>query len=248
MKKKWKVLAAAVAIVFVVCAIACFVRNRARRREARKAVIAHRPGFYEKYIKRPFDFCCAFAALLVLWPLLLVTALLVKLRLGSPVLFTQERPGLHGEIFTIYKFRTMTDARDANGQLLPDDERLTKFGRFLRSTSLDELPELFNILRGDMSVVGPRPLLIRYMPLYNAHQARRHEVRPGLTGYAQAHGRNAVSWEEKFDMDVWYADHVSLSGDIGIILHTVKTVLNREGIHSADCDTMEEFTGTAQES
>ncbi len=205
---------------------------------------SHKPGFYERYIKRLQDFLCALAAVVVLSPVMAVTALLVRLKLGSPVIFKQERPGLNGKVFTLYKFRTMTDEKDTEGNLLPDEVRLTKFGKMLRSTSLDELPELFNILKGDMSVVGPRPLLVRYLPLYNAHQARRHEVRPGFTGYAQVHGRNAISWEEKFNLDVEYVDHVTFVGDWKIILQTVRTVLKREGISSESSVTMEEFTGT----
>ena len=203
-------------------------------------------GFYEKYVKRPQDFCCALAAIIVLSPVMAVTTLLVRLKLGAPVIFKQERPGLSGKIFTLYKFRTMTDEKDADGNLLPDEVRLTKFGKLLRSTSLDELPELFNILNGDMSVVGPRPLLVRYLPLYNEHQARRHEVRPGFTGYAQVHGRNAISWEEKFDLDVEYVDHVTFLGDWKIIFRTVKTVLKREGISSDTSETMEEFRGNKE--
>ena len=196
-----------------------------------------------KDIKRPQDFLCALAAVVVLLPVMAVTAFLVRLKLGSPVIFKQERPGLNGKVFILYKFRTMTDEKDTAGNLLPDEVRLTKFGKMLRSTSLDELPELFNILKGDMSVVGPRPLLVRYLPLYNAHQARRHEVRPGFTGYAQVHGRNAISWEEKFDLDVEYVDHVTFVGDWKIILQTVRTVLKREGISSESSVTMEEFKG-----
>lgn len=206
----------------------------------------HKQGIYERYIKRPQDFCCALAAIVVLSPVMAVTALLVRIKLGSPVLFKQERPGLNGKVFTLYKFRTMTDEKDSEGNLLLDEVRLTSFGKLLRSTSLDELPELFNILNGDMSVVGPRPLLVRYLPLYNAHQARRHEVRPGFTGYAQVHGRNAISWEEKFDLDVEYVDHVTFLGDWKIIFQTVKTVLKREGISSNSSVTMEEFTGTQE--
>lgn len=204
----------------------------------------HIPGFYEKYIKRPQDFCCALLAILVLSPIMGITALLVRMNLGSPVIFKQERPGLHGKIFTLYKFRTMTDAKDADGELLPDEVRLTKFGKFLRSTSLDELPELINMLKGDMSVVGPRPLLVKYLPLYNEHQARRHEVRPGFTGLAQVNGRNSISWEDKFDLDVDYVDHVTFLSDWRIILKTVWTVLKREGISSEASVTMEEFMGT----
>lgn len=226
------------------------IRKKYRDRKAVKGAEAqeqpqiHKQGFYEKYVKRSQDFCCALAAIIVLSPVMAVTALLVRLKLGNPVIFKQERPGLNEEIFTLYKFRTMTDEKDEDGNLLPDEQRLTKFGKMLRSTSLDELPELFNILNGDMSVVGPRPLLVRYLPLYNEHQARRHEVRPGFTGYAQVHGRNAISWEEKFDLDVEYVDHVTFLGDWKIIFQTVKTVLRREGISSETSETMEEFRGT----
>lgn len=204
----------------------------------------HKKGFYEKYIKRPQDFCCALAAIIVLSPIMAVTAVLVRVKLGSPVIFKQERPGLHGKIFTLYKFRTMTDAKDKNGNVLPDDVRLTKFGKMLRSTSLDELPELINMLKGDMAVVGPRPLLVKYLPLYNEHQARRHEVRPGFTGYAQVNGRNAITWEDKFEKDVFYVDHITFLGDWKIIFQTLKTVLKREGISSGSSVTMEEFKGS----
>ena len=205
----------------------------------------HKPyGPYEKYIKRPQDFLCALAALIVLSPVMLITALLVRIKLGSPVLFTQDRPGKDGKIFKLYKFRSMTDEKDEYGSLLPDEDRLPVFGKKLRATSLDELPELLNILNGDMSVVGPRPLLVRYLPRYNEHQARRHEVRPGFTGLAQVHGRNAISWEEKFDWDVKYVDHITFSGDWKIIWDTLKIVLKREGISSATSATMEEFEGT----
>lgn len=204
----------------------------------------HKKGFYERFIKRPQDFLCALAAIIVLSPVMLITAILVRTKLGSPIIFKQERPGLNGKIFTLYKFRTMTDNKDKNGNLLPDEIRLTNFGKKLRSTSLDELPELFNILNGDMAVVGPRPLLVRYLPRYNAHQARRHEVRPGFTGYAQVNGRNSITWEDKFDKDVYYVDHVTFLGDWKIIFQTVSTVLKREGISSDTSATMEEFMGS----
>ncbi len=205
----------------------------------------HRKGFYEKFIKRPQDFLCALLAVIVLSPVILVTALLVRFKLGSPVIFKQERPGRGARVFTLYKFKTMTDERDEDGTLLPDDVRLTSFGKKLRNTSLDELPELINILKGDMAVVGPRPLLVSYLPLYSKHQGRRHEVRPGLTGYAQVHGRNSVTWEEKFDMDVYYVDHVSFLMDWKIIFQTISAVLRREGITSQTAATMEVFTGVS---
>lgn len=210
----------------------------------------HKPfGPYERYIKRPQDFLCALLATIVLSPVLLITAILVRVKLGSPVLFTQERPGKDGKIFKLYKFRTMTDARDEKGDLLPDDQRLPVFGKRLRSTSLDELPELFNMLKGDMSVVGPRPLLVRYLPRYNERQARRHEVRPGFTGLAQVHGRNAISWEEKFDWDIKYVDHITFLEDWKIIFDTVKTVLKHEGISGAAGEaTMTEFMGSEEHS
>lgn len=207
-------------------------------------MVGHKQGLYERYFKRPQDFLCALAAMIVLSPIMLITALLVRIKLGSPVLFKQERPGLNGKIFTLYKFRTMTDKKDCHGELLPDEVRLTKFGKLLRSTSLDELPELFNILKGDMSVVGPRPLLVEYLPRYNAHQARRHEVRPGFTGLAQVNGRNSITWEEKFDWDVKYVDHITFLNDWKIIFKTVGTVAKREGISSETSVTMEKFMGS----
>ena len=201
-------------------------------------------GFYEKYIKRPQDFFCALLACIILSPILLIVAILVRVNIGSPILFAQERPGLYGEIFKLYKFRTMTNEIDENGNLLPDEQRLTSFGKLLRSTSLDELPELIAILTGKMSVCGPRPLLVKYLPLYNEHQARRHEVRPGFTGLAQVSGRNSISWEEKFDLDVAYVDHITFLGDWKIVFKTVFTVLRRDGISSETSVTMEEFMGT----
>lgn len=204
----------------------------------------HRQGFYEKYVKRLADIVCSLVVLAIFWWLYIILAILVRVKLGSPVLFKQQRPGKNEKIFNMYKFRTMTDTRDENGELLPDEVRLTRFGKALRATSLDELPEIFNILKGDMSLIGPRPLLVQYLPRYNEEQHHRHDVRPGLTGYAQAHGRNAVSWEEKFDMDVWYVNHVSMKTDIKVVLDTVKTVVKREGISSDTSVTMEEFMGS----
>lgn len=205
----------------------------------------HRPyGPYEKYFKRPLDLLCGLAAVIVFAWLYLLVAVLVRFKLGSPVLFTQERPGRDEKIFKLYKFRSMTDARDENGELLPDEVRLTKFGRMLRATSLDELPEAFNIIKGDMSVIGPRPLLVKYLPRYSPEQHRRHEVCPGLSGYAQVHGRNAVSWQEKFRMDVEYVDHITFLGDLKIIRDTVVTAfVKRDGISSETSATMEEFMG-----
>lgn len=195
-------------------------------------------------MKRLFDLLASAFGLLILAVPLVVLAWLVRQKLGSPVLFSQVRPGLHGKPFRMVKFRTMTDARDASGALLPDAQRLTSFGRFLRASSLDELPELWNVLKGDMSLVGPRPLLMQYLPLYSPEQARRHEARPGVTGWAQVNGRNAISWEDKFKLDVWYVDNQSLSLDIKILWLTVKKVLVRDGISSAGEATMSAFTGS----
>ncbi len=202
---------------------------------------------YKKYFKRIMDFILSLFAIIVLSPVLLLVAILVRTKLGSPVLFKQERPGKDEKIFKLYKFRTMTDEKDEDGNLLPDEVRLTKFGKMLRSTSLDELPELFNILKGDMSIIGPRPLLVRYLPRYNAEQKRRHEVRPGLSGLAQVNGRNAISWEEKFKYDVEYVEHVTFLGDWKIIFQTVWNVLKRDGISSETSVTMEEFMGNVSE-
>lgn len=200
-------------------------------------------GIYRRYLKRPMDFVLALCAIIVLSPVFLIVALLVKINLGSPVIFKQQRPGLNEKIFTLYKFRTMTDERDENGELLPDSVRLTRFGKFLRSTSLDELPELFNILKGDMSIIGPRPLLVQYLSLYNGHQKRRHEVRPGLSGLAQVSGRNALSWEDKFGLDVEYVNNVYFIEDLRILILTIIKVLKREGISSDKAETMERFQG-----
>jgi sugar transferase EpsL len=197
-------------------------------------------------MKRAFDFIAAFLGLLLLSPLLLITALLVLINLGSPVLFRQQRPGLNGTPFLMYKFRTMTDRRDSFGNLLPDTDRLTPFGRFLRGSSLDELPELLNILKGDMSLVGPRPLLMEYVPLYTSDQARRHEVKPGITGWAQVNGRNAISWEEKFRFDVWYVDNRSFRLDLRILRMTLVKAFAREGISQDGEATMCKFRGSAK--
>ncbi len=200
-------------------------------------------GFYKKHLKRPLDTLAAGLGLVALAPLFAMLALLVRWRLGSPVLFRQKRPGLHGIPFELLKFRTMTDRRGDHGELLPDALRLTRFGRFLRAMSLDELPELWNIIKGDMSLVGPRPLLMEYLPLYSAEQARRHEVRPGLTGWAQVNGRNALAWPEKFKQDVWYVDNLSLGLDLKILGRTVWSVIKREGISAVGEVTMTKFTG-----
>jgi lipopolysaccharide/colanic/teichoic acid biosynthesis glycosyltransferase len=205
----------------------------------------HKPyGPYERFIKRPQDLLCALLAIIVLSPVILIIAILVRTKLGSPVLFTQERPGRDGRLFKLYKFRTMLPPKDGVIDPKQDAARLTPFGKKLRATSLDELPELFNILKGDMAVVGPRPLLVQYLDRYNEHQARRHEVRPGFTGLAQVRGRNAISWEEKFDWDVKYVDHITFSGDWKIIFQTIKTVLKREGINNEAAATMTEFMGS----
>lgn len=198
---------------------------------------------YRKYIKRILDVIISAVTLLLLSPVLLITALLVRVKLGSPVIFKQERPGLNGKIFKMYKFRTMTDERGSEGKLLPDEQRLTHFGNVLRSTSLDELPELWNILKGDMSLIGPRPLLVKYLPLYSERQSHRHDVRPGITGYAQVHGRNKLDWPERFEMDVYYAENLSFKMDLKIVADTVGVVLRRDGISSDTSATMEEFRG-----
>lgn len=199
---------------------------------------------YQRCVKRAIDFAVSLVALILFWWVYAIIAVQVRIKLGSPVIFVQERPGKNEAIFRLYKFRTMTDERDANGKLLPDEVRLTSFGKKLRSTSLDELPELFNILKGDMSIIGPRPLLKQYLPLYNEEQKHRHDVRPGLTGLAQVNGRNAISWEEKFEYDVQYARNCTFSMDMGIFLTTFKVLFSRSGISSDTSATMEVFTGT----
>ena len=201
---------------------------------------------YAKYFKRVIDFCLSLIGLIVLSPLLFLLMLLGAVFMGGNPFFTQERPGKDEKIFKLIKFRTMDNRRDKDGNLLPDEVRLNKYGRFLRSTSLDELPELINILKGDMAIVGPRPLLVRYLDRYNEEQHHRHDVRPGLTGYAQAHGRNAISWEDKFAMDVWYTKHITFLGDIKILIDTVMVVFKRSGVSSETSATMEEFRGNTK--
>lgn len=199
---------------------------------------------YKHFFKRVIDFTLALIALLLIWPLLLcVTIWLHFANKGAGAFFLQERPGLHGKIFKVIKFKTMTDERDAEGNLLPDADRLTKIGKFVRSTSIDEMPQLINVLKGDMALIGPRPLLVQYLPLYSKEQARRHDVRPGISGWAQCHGRNAISWTEKFKLDVWYVDHCSLWTDLQVIFITIKKVLVRDGISAEGQATMEAFNG-----
>lgn len=277
LKKLLKTIAAVLTVCWVVSEVVSVVEYITGKRGWVKH---HKPfGLYERFIKRPLDIFISLIALLLLWPLMLVIALLVRVKLGSPVLFTQERPGLiedaphmdqsdrvsetaqadptdkyvadrildqyggRERIFKLYKFRTMTDERDENGELLPDEVRLTKFGAWLRSTSLDELPELINILKGDMSLVGPRPLLIKYIPRYSDEQRHRHDVRPGLTGLAQVNGRNSITWQQKFADDVEYVNHIAFHGDLKIVAQTVKSVIKKEGISSDTSATMEAFDG-----
>ena len=239
MEKKLKIIAE---IIIGIAAVVAIIAGVLEIFENRKCSSKNR-GVYANYIKRLLDAFLSTGAFLVFSPILLITALLVHIKLGSPILFTQERPGKNEKIFKLYKFRTMTDEFDGNGKLLPDEQRLTSFGRALRSTSLDEMPELINIIKGDMAVVGPRPLLVQYLSRYNAYQARRHEVRPGFTGLAQVNGRNDISWEEKFDWDVKYVDNISFCGDMKIIIETLKTVTRREGISERGEATMSEFMG-----
>ena len=200
--------------------------------------------FYQLFWKRILDILLSGIALIVLSPIILIVGILVRIKLGSPIIFKQERPGKSEKIFSMYKFRTMTDERDHNGEYLPDEIRLTKFGKILRATSLDELPELWNILEGDMSIVGPRPLLVEYLPLYSEKQRKRHNVRPGLTGLAQVNGRNAISWEEKFDLDVYYVDKISFFNDLIIIIQTCKKVIKKENINTINNNIPEKFKGS----
>ncbi len=209
----------------------------------------HKPyGIYERFFKRPLDLLCGMAAVIVFGWLYIIVAILVRVKLGSPILFKQDRPGKDEKIFKLYKFRTMTDEKDENGNLLSDEVRLNKFGKILRASSLDELPEAFNIIKGDMSVVGPRPLLVKYLPYYDENQRHRHDVRPGLSGYAQVHGRNAVNWDEKFEMDIQYVNKITFRGDLKIIFQTVgKAFIKQEGISSATSSTMEDFVEYVKE-
>ena len=244
MKKLLKLIGVIIAIASGAAAVA-YVNERKEERKAKKAKLPHKPyGIYEQYIKRPLDCFLSAGALIVLSPVLLALTVIGAVEMQGNPFFTQERPGKNEKIFKLIKFRTMNNQKDKNGNLLPDEERLTKYGEFLRSTSLDELPELINILKGDMAIIGPRPLLVKYLDRYNEEQHRRHEVRPGLTGLAQVNGRNAISWECKFGYDVSYLDHISFWSDINIVLKTIKNVLKREGISSETSVTMEEFMGT----
>lgn len=238
MKKIGRIVGIITAISSLV-AVFTFVKERKNN-----SFINHKPyGVYEKYIKRPLDAFLSTGALIVLSPVLLVVGILVKLKLGSPVIFTQERPGKDEKIFKLYKFRTMTNERDENGNLLPDEDRLTSFGKWLRGSSLDELPELVNIIKGDMAVVGPRPLLVEYLDRYSEEQRHRHDVRPGLTGYAQVNGRNSLSWEDKFEMDVLYTKNIGIISDASIIIDTVKIIISKRGVSSKTSETMEAFLG-----
>lgn len=230
------------AVLYGVCFGLGFIVSKLEKKKG--WVEGHKPyGIYEKHIKRPLDFTLALFALILFWPILLIIAIAVRINMGKPVVFTQERPGLGGEIFKIKKFRTMTDMRDAEGNLLPDDQRLTNFGRMMRASSADEWLELVSIVKGDLALVGPRPLLVEYLPRYSKEQMCRHDVRPGLTGYAQTQGRNLCSWEDKFRKDVEYVNHITFLGDFKILLKTVGVVFRREGISSKSSATMEVFTG-----
>jgi lipopolysaccharide/colanic/teichoic acid biosynthesis glycosyltransferase len=241
--KKCYVITAAIGAV---CGGYAYFLTKRKQNRAKKQG-SHIPyGPYEAVIKRPLDMVLSGMAMILLSPVLMVTALLVRIKLGSPVIFRQERPGLSERIFTLFKFRTMTNRRDTEGQLLPDEERMTSFGKKLRSSSVDELPELMNIFKGDMAIVGPRPLLVEYLPKYNEEQHHRHDVRPGLTGLAQVRGRNSLTWEEKFKDDVEYVNHITFLTDMKIIFDTVKVVLNKSGISSETSSTMEKFMGSEE--
>lgn len=248
--KIWKTVLLTVGGLITVGSVAAGIIDRVEQRKAERIAKAegraiHKPyGPYEKYFKRPLDFALSSIALIVLAPFMALLALLVRVNLGSPVIFHQQRPGKDEKVFTLSKYRTLTEEKDENGEYLPDEDRLTAFGALMRSSSWDELLELVCIWKGDMSIVGPRPLLAKYLPLYNERQRRRHEVRPGLTGLAQVNGRNLLSWEEKFRLDVEYVDHITFLGDMKIILDTVvKAIIRQEGISSATSATMEEFMG-----
>lgn len=247
MKKILAFIGAIVVLATMMGAMA-FIAERISERKTEESKFQHSSyGIYERFIKRPMDCVLASAMTIVLSPLLLILTIVGAIQMGGNPFFTQERPGKDEKIFKLIKFRTMNNKKDENGQLLSDEIRLTKYGKWLRSTSLDELPELLNIVKGDMSFIGPRPLLVRYLERYNAVQRRRHEVRPGLTGYAQANGRNAITWEDKFRYDVEYVERVTFHGDFKIILKTIESVLKHEGISSETSATMEEFIGNGEE-
>lgn len=238
-------LALRISAIAAVVASVAFIAERIEELKSWGTEIRHKPyGIYERFVKRSLDCFLSTGALIVFSPLLIILTIVGAVKMGGNPFFTQERPGKDEKIFKLIKFRSMNNKRNENGELLPDEKRLTTYGRILRKTSLDELPELFNIVKGDMAVVGPRPLLVKYLLLYNEEQQCRHDVRPGLTGLAQVNGRNAISWEDKFDWDVKYVDKVTFFGDVKVILDTVKIVLTKEGISSADSVTMEEFIGT----
>ncbi len=247
MKKILKFIGAIIAMAFAAAAAAFLFERKEEHIPDKKQKLPHRPcGIYEQYLKRPLDCFLSAGALIVFSPVLIVLTVVGAIEMGGNPFFFQERPGKDEKIFKLIKFRTMNNKKDKDGNLLPDEQRLTKYGIFLRSTSLDELPELINILKGDMAIIGPRPLLVRYLDRYNDEQRRRHEVRPGLTGLAQVSGRNAITWEEKFRYDVEYVDHMCLQLDIRIILKTINAVVRHEGISSETSATVEEFMGTEQ--
>lgn len=247
MKKILALIGAIVAISAMAGAIA-FIAERINEKKAEKSKFKHKPhGIYERFVKRPLDCVLASGAMIVLLPVLLVLTVVGAIEMRGNPFYTQERPGKDEKIFKLIKFRSMNNQKDENGELLPDEVRLTKYGKWLRSTSLDELPELFNIVKGDMSVIGPRPLLVKYLPYYTEPQKLRHSVRPGLTGYAQAHGRNATTWDERFELDLKYVNRITFFGDIRIILDTVKAVLCKDGISQEGQATMSDFVDYANE-